>query len=110
MAGWFLDVLVEYLSRIFVRGIRLLRSRSWPTVEATKLSADCPKASYGCTVAEIRYQYVFEDQKYEGVYHKPFFFQSSGQIFMDDLAKVNQFRVRVSREVPSTSVPETICH
>jgi len=106
--GWFLDVIAEYLFRILLRGISLLRSGSWPTVEAAKLSADCQRASYGCTVAEIRYQYTFEQRKYEGVYRKPFLSLTSGQIYVEDLAKVNQFTVRVSRRYPSVSVPEAI--
>jgi len=53
MAGWFLDILIEYLFRAALRGIRLLRSSNWPVVKAKVLSSACPTAAFGCTVANV---------------------------------------------------------
>lgn len=62
MGGWFVDIYVEYLFRVVMRAVRLVRSRDWPVMRATVLSAECPHAGYGCTVAIIYYEYILGGQ------------------------------------------------
>lgn len=64
MGGWFVDIFVEFVARVLIRGVQLLRSHSWPVAPATVLSTECHPATYGCTVATVYYEYVVGDEKY----------------------------------------------
>lgn len=109
--GVFLDIFVEYLFRAAVRAIRVLRSRAWPFVQATVLSAECPRAGYGCTVATVYYEYIVEGQKYGAAFKKPFIVRGSGERFAGefvkgaDLPTAGRFMVRVSPGNLSVTVP-----
>jgi hypothetical protein len=106
MAGWLLDVLLEYLGRVLVRAVRLLNSEDWPIVNAKVLDADCCDAAFGCPVATVYYEYVVDGQNYRGIHKKPFLASTSGQIYAEDVAKAAEFKVRVSRGDPSKSVAD----
>jgi hypothetical protein len=105
MGGWFVDIFVEYLFRVIVRAIRLLRSRDWPVAMGTVLSAECPRSSYGCTVASVYYEYPVAGEKYGAAYEKPFISPSSGEEYASQFVKGIDFKVRVKPGNPSTSVP-----
>jgi hypothetical protein len=74
----FLAFLVEYLFRVSVRAINLLRSHRWPLITGTVFSTACPNVSYGCTVANVDYEYMVDGAKYAGCYEKPFVVHASG--------------------------------
>jgi hypothetical protein len=105
MGGWFVDILVEYLFRVIVRAVRLLRSRDWPVAMGIVLSAECPRSWYGCTVASVYYEYPIAGEKYGAVYEKPFLSHDSGVEYAAQFVKGIDFKVRVKPEDPSTSVP-----
>jgi hypothetical protein len=105
MGAWFLDIFVEYLFRVFVRGIKLLRSRSWPVTMGTVLSADCPRALYGCTVATVYYEYIVNGEKYGAAFEKPFILYDTGKGYASLLVKGMDFKVRLKPADPSESVP-----
>jgi hypothetical protein len=105
MAGWFLDIFIEYIFRMFVRAVKLLRSRNWPVVKATLLSAECPHASYGCDVATVYYEYVVKGEKYGAAYDKPFVSHDSGAHYSAQFVKGMDFKVRVKPDNPTMSVP-----
>jgi hypothetical protein len=105
MAGWFLDIFIEYVFRMFVRAMKLLRSRSWPVVKATLLIAECPQAVYGCDVATVYYGYVVNGEKYGSAYDKPFISHDSGVGYCNQFVKGMDFKVRVKPDNPSVSVP-----
>jgi hypothetical protein len=106
MAGWFADILVEYLFRVLVRGIQLLRSHSWPITKGTILGAACPEASYGCPVANIDYEYIIDGVKYADCYKKPFLVHASGVAYADLFVKGADFKVRLKPGDPSVSIAE----
>jgi hypothetical protein len=106
MGGWFLEILVEYVFRVSVRTIKLLRSHSWPTQNAMVLSASCPQHSYGCTVAEVDYEYVVVGVKYADSYAKPFLWHGSGVEYAESFVKGQDFKVRLKPGLPSVSVAE----
>ena len=95
----------EYLFRVSVRAVRLLRSRSWPVAVGTVLSADCPPASYGCTVAYVHYEYPAAGGKHAAVYETPFISPNSGEDFAAKFVKTMGIKVRVKPGDPLTSVP-----
>jgi hypothetical protein len=98
------DILVEYIIRVAIRVAGLLWSGNWLNLEARMVEASCIKAGFGCTVARVNYEYIVDDQQYKGTYEKPFFFLTSGEIYVEDLAKVTQFQVRVKPDAPSESI------
>jgi hypothetical protein len=102
--GGVADILVEYIMRVTIRVAGLQRSGSWLILKARMVEATCIKAGFGCTVARVNYEYIVDDQKYKGTYEKPFLFPTSGEIYVEDLAKVTQFRVRVKADDPSISI------
>jgi hypothetical protein len=105
MFGWFADVYIEYLFRVIVRAIRVVRSRDWPVSRATVLSAECPRADYGCTVAAVYYEYMVDGRKYGGGFEKPFIVQESGERFAGAFIKGAEFAVRVDPRNSSVTVP-----
>jgi hypothetical protein len=104
MLGWYLDVLIEYLFRALIRVVRLMRSKSWPITKAKLLNVECPPAPYGCTVVVLTFEYCVADRKYSGIHKKPFLFTTSGEIYVSDLKKVQDLRVRVDPQDPSIAV------
>jgi hypothetical protein len=105
MGGWFLDIFVEYLFRVSVRAVNLLRSRRWPVAKGTVLSADCPRALYGCTVVTVYYEYVVDGKKYGAAYEKPFIWHDSGAEYASQFAVGLELKVRMKPGDPSVSVP-----
>lgn len=103
MAGFFLDIIVEYLIRVTGRAIKRRRSREWPTVRATVTSSECPKNS-GCNLAEIVYLYRFNDERYSGTNKKPFWFASNAEIYIRDFPPGTEFTVRVKPNNPEVSI------
>lgn len=105
MGGWFVDIFVEYLFRIVFHAANLLRSRRWPIIEATVLSADCPHAAYGCEVATVYFQYVVNGEKYGDAFGKPFISHKSGEDYAAQFVKGRDCKVRLSPNDPTKSVP-----
>ena len=105
MAGWFLDIFAEYILRIFFRATTLVRSRRWPVVSATVLSADCPNSAFGCTVATVYYEYTIDGERYGNWFEKPFISQESGTIYAAQFVKGADFQVRVKPDNATKSVP-----
>jgi len=105
MGGLFVDILVEYIFRVVFRAMQLLRSRKWPVVRATVLSADCPQAGFGCTVVTVYYEYVVNGEKHGDTFDKPFVSPDSGEEYAEQIAKGMGFNVRVKPDDATASVP-----
>lgn len=106
MAGLVLNVFVEYFFRVLGRAISLLRSHGWPLQKGTALSARCQQASFGCTLADVDYEYVVDGVKYGDSYAKPFLWQESGVDYAESFVKGQEFKVRLKPGDPSVSVAE----
>jgi uncharacterized protein DUF3592 len=96
-----LDILIEFSVRICIRGVRLLRSRNWPVIKATVVSAERKNAS----LAEIHYRYSLNGKSYADVYKIPFFVVDAGD-FARRFERGDELKVRVKPDDPSVSVPE----
>jgi hypothetical protein len=105
MGGWYVDVFVEYILRIFLHAANLWRSRRWPIVKATVLSADCPYKGYGCIVSEVYYEYNINGEKYGDAFGKPFIVHESGKSYTAQFVKGMEFKVRINPDDPTKSVP-----
>jgi hypothetical protein len=103
MAGFFLDVIVEYLIRAIGRAIKRRRSRDWPTTKATVVSSRCNKTS-SCNLTEVIYTYRSNGEPYSGMDKKPFWFSSNAEIYISDLPPGTEFTVRVKPNHPEVSI------
>ena len=110
MGGLFLDIWIEYLVRVVIRGVRLLLTKDWPVRNAKVLNAECAAGGFGCTVVTVYYEYSVEGAKYGGICEKPCLTSTSGGIYVEDLLKVKgkdqEFRVRIKRGDPSASIAD----
>jgi hypothetical protein len=104
MAGWFADVLIEWLIRLVVRAVRKLNSMSWPVVDATVTNARCERASYGCHVADVFFDYSFRGQDFSGIHEEPFLIHSVGEDYANRFVAGRRIRVRVKPAHPETTV------
>ena len=82
-----------------------MRSRGWPTVTATVVSADCPLTTTGCTVATVYYEYVVQWREVWGYISKAFISQESGKDYAAQFVKGIPFKVRVKPDDSTKSVP-----
>ena len=69
------------------------------------LGGDCPSAGFGCTVANIYYEYEVDGKTYDDVYKKPFIIEDSGKLYAKGFARRTKFKVRVNPEDTAMSVP-----
>ena len=105
MFGGFVDIYVEYLFRVAVREVRSVRSRDWPVVRATVLSAECSHAGYGCAVATVYYEYTVGGRKYGAAFEKAFAVYDAGAEFAGGLMKGSELAVRVDPHNHLVTVP-----
>jgi hypothetical protein len=87
------------------RRANLIRSRRWPIVKATAVSADCPEPEYGCIVATLYYEYVLNGDKYGDTFEKPFIEHESGADYAELFAKGLGINIHVKASQPAKSVP-----
>jgi hypothetical protein len=104
MGGWFVDIFVEYMFRLITHMFRRRGSGSWPVAQATVTSSTCPKAMYGCDVAEVCYTYRVDGELYTGVNEKPFTSHDSGESYVSNFAPGTEFTVRVKPGRPLISI------
>jgi hypothetical protein len=104
MGGWFVDIFVEFLFRTVTGLVRRHRSRTWPVASATVTDSTCPRAGYGCHVAEIHYTYDVDGEPYTGTYEKPFISHRSGEDYARHFIPGTHFKVLVNPGDPSVSV------
>ena len=82
-----MEAYVEYIIRVVVRAANLIRSRRWPIVKATVVSADCPAPGRGCPVATLYCGYFVNADKYGDTFEKPFIEHESGAEYVALFAK-----------------------
>ena len=105
MAGFVLDIYVEFFFRIALRMVNEARSRHWPVATARVTGCDFQRAGYGCNVAVVRYEYLIEGDSYDGVYKEPFLVKTLGEEYPRRFQAGVDYPVRVKPSDPLTSVP-----
>ncbi len=106
MGGWFADIFVEWIVRMSVNDIKLVRSRSWTTVRGVITYSNCSRAGYGCHVADVHYDYPVGGETYSGVHEEPFVSFANGEEYAGKFPVGSEYPVRVSPRDPSVSVAE----
>jgi hypothetical protein len=104
MGGLLIDIYIEYLYRVVTRTIKRLGSTTWPITKATVTSSSCPRAGYGCDVAEVYYSYRVDGELYTGVNEKPFIIRNSGENYVSRFARGTEFTVRVKPQNAAVSL------
>ena len=104
MGGWFVDIFVEYLFRVMSRILKRRGSSAWPVAKAIVTSSACPRAMYGCDVAEVHYTYRIDGELYTGTNEKPFISPSSGEDYISRFAPGTEFSVRVKPQDSAVSI------
>jgi hypothetical protein len=96
---------VVYVLQELVRGVKLLRSREWPIITGTVLSAECPPTIWVfCSVCTIYYAYKVRGESFGDTYNKPFFSKEAGKEYADQFIKGADLKVRVKPGDPTRSV------
>ena len=104
MAGWFVDIFIEWIVRMVVNSIRRIRSRSWRVATATVTSSRYERAGYGCHVADIHYDYLWAGEDFSGLHHEPFLVHDLGKDYVRRFPADSETPVRVDPANPSKSV------
>jgi|SRR5881392_3197340 hypothetical protein len=104
MAGFVLDIYIEWIIRVSFRFAREIGTGRWPVYHARVTGAFCPKVGYGCEKAEVNYTYCIDGKIYVGTNVKPFVFSNSANIYAAQFPKGKQISVRVKPNNPSFSL------
>ena len=104
MAGWFVDIFIEWLIRMIVKDVRTLKSTSWPVVTATVTSTRCDRAGYGCHLADVHFDYSWDEKGFSGLHEEPFMMLDSGEEYARRFPEGTKIRVRVKPSDPEVTV------
>jgi len=97
MGGLVIDIYVEFLYRFVVGLLKRRGSNNWPEEKAEVTSSDCPRAGYGCDVAE-------NGELYTGIHEKGFIFHSSGRNYASEFPPGREITIRVKPGNPSVTI------
>jgi hypothetical protein len=105
MVGLVLDVYVEYLVRVLMRLVQVVRSNSWPIVSG-KIHAAVfhQKTGLGCDSVEIFYEYNLDGQVYVGSYKNPFISPVLAERYVARFPKGTELLLRVKPGEPAKSL------
>jgi hypothetical protein len=103
MGGWFFDIIVEYFYRVVARAIRTRGIAHWRVVKAKVNDSACPRATFGCHVAEVYYEYRVDGEIYTGADEKPFLFHDSGKDYVARFLPGTEITIRLKPSDPSVS-------
>jgi len=104
MAGFVLDIYIEWIVRFVLRFAREFGAERWPIHQAKVTGAFCPKVGYGCEKAEINYTYSIDGETHLGSNVKPFIVSNSARKYAEQFPKGKRITVRVKPSNPSFSV------
>jgi len=106
MAGFVIDIYIEFFFRTVVNLIRRIGTSKWPVVTAiVSNSQKRPYPGLGCTVIVIQYKYRNVDIRSEGTHKEPFIFDNYAEAYLRRFPGGSEFSVRVNPEDPSRSIP-----
>jgi hypothetical protein len=105
MAGFVIDIIIEFIFRTIVNFIRRIGTSKWPVVTAIVSESERRKPGMGCVVIIIRYKYRNAEMRYEGTYKQPFIFRNYADAYLRRFPGGSEFPVLVSPKHPSYSIP-----
>jgi hypothetical protein len=106
MAGFVIDIVIEFFFRTIANSIRRIGTSDWPVVTAIVSNSEKrPYPGLGCTVIVIRYKYRNAEMRCEGTHKEPFLFANYAEAYLRRFPGGSEFPVRVNPKDPSHSIP-----
>jgi hypothetical protein len=106
MAGFALDIIIEFFFRTIVNLVRRIGTSKWPVVTAIVSNSEKrPYPGLGCTVIVIHYKYRNAEMRWEGTHKEPFIFANYAEAYLRRFPGGSEFPVRVDPIDPSCSIP-----
>ncbi len=107
MWGTGLFTLIELVIRTVMNLVRRMGTSGWPVIDATISRSEQLEFFWGFgRVVVIRYKYRNADQRFEGVYGEPFYFDNYATAYLNRFPGGMTFPVRVNPKDASRSVPD----
>ena len=105
MAGFVIDILIAFVIRFVMIEWRRAKSHNWPVITGTILGSCFERPDIGCNYAQIRYRYKTSGERYDGLFKKPFLFQTYGEAFVRHFPTGSEIAVRVNPADMTKSFP-----
>jgi hypothetical protein len=107
MFGTGLFTYFEFLFRTILNLVRGIGTGGWPVIDATISRSDQSDFVLGSGhVIVLRYKYRNADQRFEGIYKKPFIYPNYAEAYLNRFPGGTKFPVRVNPKESSRSVPD----
>ena len=104
MAGFVVDIYIEFFFRTIVNLIRRAGAGNWPVVRAIVSKSERREPGMGCTVIAIHYKYRNADMRYEGIHKEPFVFNNYAMAYLRRFPGGSEFFVRVNPKNRAKSI------
>jgi hypothetical protein len=106
MAGFVIDIYIEFFFRTIVNLTRRIGTSKWQIVTAIVSNSEKrPYPGLGCTVIVIHYKYRNAELRFEGTHKELFIFDNYAGAYLRRFPGGSEFPVRVDPEDPSRSIP-----
>jgi hypothetical protein len=107
MWGTGLFTLIELVIRTVINLVRRIGTSGWPVIDATISRSEQRDFISGLgRVVVLRYKYRNADQRFEGVYGEPFYYDNYATAYLNRFPGGTIFAVRVNPKNASRSVPD----
>ena len=105
MAGFVIDIYIEFFFRAIVNLIRRIGTSNWPVITATVSKSERREPGMGCNVIVIHYKFRNAGTRCEGTHKEPFIFDNYAEAYLHRFPGGSEFPVRVNPEDLSRSIP-----
>ena len=106
MAGFVVDIIIEFFFRMSVNLLQRIGTSKWPVVTAIVSNSEKrPYPGLGCTVIVIHYKYRNAEMRCEGTHKEPFLFTNYAEAYLNRFPGGSEFPVRINPKDPSESIP-----
>jgi hypothetical protein len=107
MYGTGLFTFIELVIRTAINLVRRIGTSRWPVIDAIISRSEQRGFTFGFgRVVVLRYKYRNADQRFEGVYREPFYFNNYATAYLNRFPGGTAFPVRVNPKDGTRSVPD----
>jgi hypothetical protein len=104
MAGFVLDIYLEFFFRTVALWVNRLTASDWPVKNAVVVESRLREPGMGCRVVVIRYQYRNADERCEGTHKQPFIFDNYADAYLRQFPGGAEFPVRINPKNRAESI------
>jgi len=104
MAGFIIDIYLEFFFRTVVIWFRRLAASDWPVRNAIVAESEFRKPGMGCRVVVIRYRYRNAGEHYDGIHKQPFLFDNYASAYLRRFPGGSEFPIRINPKNPLDSI------